>query len=162
MPKAIIYPGTFDPITNGHVDLISRAAKLFEKVIVAVAAHSSKKTLLSFEERVSLSSESLKSFKNVKVLGFQGLLVEFARKQKINLILRGIRVIADFEFEKQLLGMNQQLAPELETIFMTPTEKYAHISSTFVRDIAKLKGDISSFVPKNIVKRLEKHGFDNY
>ena len=153
MSNAIIYPGTFDPITNGHVDLVARAAKIFGEVIVAVAEDTSKKTLLSFEERVILVEKALAEFKSkskskskIKIMGFQGLLVNFARSQKINLILRGVRAIADFEFERQLSSMNQHLAPEIETIFMTPAEKYAHISSSFVKDIARLGGDVSEFV----------------
>jgi len=163
MPKTVIYPGTFDPITNGHVDLVVRAAKIFEEIIVAVAKDTSKKTLLSFEERVGLVEKSLKSLSNpnahskITIMGFQGLLVNFARQQKVSLVLRGVRAIADFEFERQLSSMNQHLAPEIETIFMTPAEQYAHISSSFVRDIARLGGDISEFVPTAVIKELEKH-----
>jgi pantetheine-phosphate adenylyltransferase len=162
MSNTIIYPGTFDPVTNGHVDLVTRASKIFNKVIVAVAEHTSKKTLLSLEDRILLAQQSLRFLSNVKILGFQGLLVEFARKQKTHLVLRGVRAIADFEYERQLASMNQHLAPELETIFMTPAEKYTHISSTFIRDIARLGGDISEFVPKAVVKGLEKYGFNDY
>lgn len=174
MSNAVIYPGTFDPITNGHVDLIVRAAKIFGKIIVAVAQDTSKKTLLSLEERVILVEKSLKNLSdfdskfrskskyNIKVMGFQGLLINFARQQKISLVLRGVRAIADFEFERQLSSMNQHLAPEIETIFMTPAEKYAHISSSFVRDIARLGGDVSEFVPKSVVAGLKKHGFNDY
>ena len=162
MSNTIIYPGTFDPVTNGHVDLVTRASKIFSKVIVAVAEHTSKKTLLSLEERILLAQKSLKFLSNVKVLGFQGLLVAFARQQKIRLVLRGVRAIADFEYERQLASMNQHLAPEIETIFMTPDEKYTHISSTFIKDIARLGGDISKFVPKEVVKGLEKYGFNDY
>lgn len=175
MSNAIIYPGTFDPITNGHIDLVMRASKIFGEIIIAVAKDTSKKTLLSFEERIILvekvlsdfnskskSKSKLKSYSKIKVMGFQGLLVNFARKQKINLILRGVRAIADFEFERQLSSMNQHLAPEIETVFMTPAEKYAHISSSFVKDIARLGGDVSQFVPKNIVSGLKKYGFNDY
>jgi pantetheine-phosphate adenylyltransferase len=156
MSKSIIYPGTFDPITNGHVDLIIRAAHIFDKVIVAVAKHAAKQTLLSFEAREALSREALKSLKNVEVVGFEGLLINFVRSQKVPLILRGIRAIADFEYERQLFSMNKALADEIDTIFMTPQEKHAHISSTFVRDIARLKGDVSAFVPSVVNEVLVK------
>ncbi len=167
MSKTVIYPGTFDPITNGHVDLIVRAGKIFGEIIVAVAKDTSKKTLLSFEERVKLVESSLETLSpskpkiNITVMGFQGLLINFAREQKISLVLRGVRAIADFEFERQLSSMNQHLAPEIETIFMTPAESYAHISSSFVRDIARLGGDISEFVPKSVVLGLKKHGIND-
>jgi len=154
--NAIIYPGTFDPITNGHLNLITRASKIFDEVIVAVAEHTSKKTLLSYKDRINLTKNSLKKIPQVKVLGFKNLLVDFAKSQHIFLILRGIRAIADFEYERQLSSMNHHLAPEIETIFMTPSEKYAHISSTFVRDIARLGGDISAFVPNIVVEKLQR------
>lgn len=156
MSKSIIYPGTFDPITNGHVDLIARASHIFDKVIVAVSQHTAKQTLLTFEERVVLSRDSLKSLKNVEVTGFDGLLVNFVKSQKTSLILRGIRAIADFEYERQLFSMNQTLFKEIDTVFMTPHEPYAHISSTFVRDIARLGGDVSAFVPKVVNMALRK------
>jgi pantetheine-phosphate adenylyltransferase len=154
--KSIIYPGTFDPITNGHVDLVTRASKIFDNIVVAVSEHTSKKTLLSFKERISLTQQSLENISNVTVLGFQNLLVDFARDQNIFLILRGIRAIADFEYERQLSSMNHHLAPEIETVFMAPQEKYAHISSTFVRDIARLGGDVSAFVPQVVSSTLQR------
>lgn len=154
--KSIIYPGTFDPITNGHLDLITRASKIFDNIIVAVAEHTSKTTLLSFNDRIILTQQSLEHLDNVSVLGFQKLLVDFAKEQNITLILRGIRAIADFEYERQLSSMNHYLAPTLETIFMTPQEKYAHISSTFIRDIARLGGNIADFVPKVVVEKLQR------
>lgn len=156
MSTAVIYPGTFDPITLGHVDLISRAAKLFERVIVAVSIDSAKQTLLSAEEREALAKLALANYSNVEVVGFKGLLVDFAKKQDVTTILRGIRAIADFEYERQLASTNQHLYKAIETIFMAPAEKYAHISSTFVRDIIRLKGDVSLFVPAEIAKRFEK------
>lgn len=156
MSTAVIYPGTFDPITLGHVDLISRAAARFERVIVGVANDSAKQTLLSAEERVELAKLSLAQFSNVEVIGFNRLLVDFAKKIKVTTILRGIRAIADFEYERQLASTNQHLYKDIETIFMAPNEKYTHISSTFVRDIARLGGDISLFVPPAVVKRLKK------
>lgn len=157
-PNAIIYPGTFDPITNGHVDLISRASLLFDTVIVAVSKHTAKQTLLSYQERVELSQQSLTGIKNVSVMGFENLLVDFARQQKIFLVLRGIRAIADFEYERQLFSMNRTLEPLMETLFMAPHEKFAHISSTFVRDIARLGGDVSNFVPTVVSHKLKKPG----
>ena len=153
--QSIIYPGTFDPITNGHVNLIARAAKIFDKIIVAVAEHTSKQTLLTFQERIKLSEQSLSFLDNITVLGFQKLLVDFAKEQNIFLILRGIRAIADFEYERQLSRMNHHLSSQIETIFMTPDEKYAHISSTFVRDIVRLDGNISDFVPQVVAEKLQ-------
>lgn len=156
MSTSVIYPGTFDPITLGHVDLISRAAKLFEKVIVAVSIDTGKKTLLSPEDRLDLAKKSLSQFSNVDVIGFKGLLVNFAKEKKITTILRGIRAMADFEYERQLASTNQHMYKDIETIFMAPNEKFTHISSTFVRDIARLGGDVSLFVPSVVVERLKK------
>ncbi len=156
MSTAVIYPGTFDPITLGHVDLISRAAKLFDRVIVAVAIDTAKQTLLSAKEREALVKLALKKYSNVEVVGFKGFLVDFAKKKKITTILRGIRAIADFEYERQLASTNQHLYKDIETVFMAPTEKYAHISSTFVRDIVRLGGNVSLFVPSQVAKRLAK------
>ena len=156
MSTDVIYPGTFDPITLGHVDLISRAAALFGRVIVGVSIDTTKQTLLSVEERIELAKLSLAQFSNVEVVGFKGLLVDFAKQVKITTILRGIRAIADFEYERQLASTNQHLYKKIETIFMAPNEKYTHISSTFVRDIARLGGDISLFVPAEVAKRLKK------
>jgi len=156
MSTSVIYPGTFDPITLGHVDLISRAAKLFEKVIVAVAIDTGKKTLLSPEDRLELAKKSLGQFSNIEVVGFKGLLVDFAKEKKITTILRGIRAMADFEYERQLASTNQHMYKDIETIFMAPNEKFTHISSTFVRDIARLGGDVSLFVPSVVVERLKK------
>lgn len=155
MSTSVIYPGTFDPITLGHVDLILRASKLFSKVIVAVSVDTTKRTLLSAEDRVALAKASLKQFSTVEVVGFKGLLVDFAKEKKITTILRGIRAMADFEYERQLASTNQHLYPEIETIFMAPNEKYTHISSTFVRDIARLGGNVSLFVPDVVAKKLK-------
>lgn len=158
MSTSVIYPGTFDPITLGHVDLIARAARLFEHVIVGVSIDTTKQTLLNSQDRVALAEASLGQFSNVKVVGFSGLLVEFARTQKILTILRGIRAIADFEYERQLATTNRTLNPEIETLFMAPNERYTHISSTFVRDIVRLGGDVSLFVPEPVAKKLKKLG----
>ncbi|HEV2613487.1 MAG TPA: pantetheine-phosphate adenylyltransferase [Gammaproteobacteria bacterium] len=156
MSTSVIYPGTFDPITLGHVDLILRASKLFEKVVVAVSIDTAKKTLLPAEDRLALAKAALRQFSNVEVVGFKGLLVDFAKEKKITTILRGIRAMADFEYERQLASTNQHLYKEIETLFMAPNENYTHISSTFVRDIARLGGDVSLFVPSVVAERLKK------
>lgn len=142
-----IYPGTFDPITNGHIDIIARAAKLYHRVIVAVAVNNNKAPLFSLDERVALVQAVTTEFSNVNVIGFSTLLVEFAKQQGANVILRGLRAVSDFEYEFQLAGMNRRLSPDLETMFLTPAEQYEFISSTMIREIARLKGDVSSFVP---------------
>jgi pantetheine-phosphate adenylyltransferase len=147
MNIAAIYPGTFDPITNGHIDLVGRAARMFSRVVVAVAENNNKKPLFCLEERVAMARETLSGIPNVEVLGFDTLLVNCAKYSGASVILRGLRAVSDFEFEFQLAGMNRHLGPEIETIFLTPSEKYAFISSSLIREIARLGGDISSFVP---------------
>jgi pantetheine-phosphate adenylyltransferase len=149
-----IYPGTFDPITNGHVDIIARAAKLFDRVIVAVAVNRDKTPLFSLEERVYLAEQVTESFANVDVLGFDTLLVHCAREVEASVILRGLRAVSDFEYEFQMAGMNRRLSPDLETMFLTPAEQYEFISSSMIREIAKLGGDVSSFVPEVVRKLL--------
>ena len=153
--RAAVYPGTFDPITNGHINLIERAAKLFERVVVAIAEDSHKATTL-FEpaHRRSLAQEALGHLPNVEVMTFSGLLVEFARGQGIGIILRGLRAVSDFEFEFQLARMNRHMAPDLETLFITPAEQYAYVSSSLVREIARLGGDVSPFVPQGVQSAL--------
>lgn len=150
MNIAALYPGTFDPITNGHIDLAQRAARIFDRVVVAVAANKGKAPLFSLDERVALAREALKELPNVEVLSFETLTVECARTSGATVILRGLRAVSDFEFEFQLAGMNRHLGPELETMFLTPSEKYAFLSSSVVREIAKLGGDVSSFVPEPV------------
>ncbi|HWO99257.1 MAG TPA: pantetheine-phosphate adenylyltransferase [Methylococcus sp.] len=145
-----IYPGTFDPITNGHVDLVQRASRLFDRVLVAVAESKNKTPLFDFEERILLAREAVASLECVAVIGFNTLLVDCARKHGARVILRGLRAVSDFEFEFQLAGMNRSLAPELETIFLTPGESYAFLSSSVIREIAKLGGDVSAFVPDHV------------
>ncbi len=147
MQITAIYPGTFDPITNGHIDIIARAAKLYHHVIIAVAVNINKTPLFSLDERVALVHAVTTEFDNVSVMGFSTLLVEFAKQQGANVILRGLRAVSDFEYEFQLAGMNRRLSPDLETMFLTPSEQYEFISSTMIREIARLKGDVSSFVP---------------
>lgn len=149
-----IYPGTFDPITSGHLDLIARAARLYDRIIVAVALNKGKTPLFSMEERVAMAREVTIEFGNVEVKGFDSLLVEFAKKQNAHVILRGLRAVSDFEYEFQLAGMNRRLAPDLETVFLTPAEQYEFISSSMIREIAQLKGDVSSFVPDLVHQRL--------
>ncbi len=149
-----IYPGTFDPITNGHLDLIARASRLYHKVIVAVAANRSKIPLFSLDERVALVKAVMPDFANVQVIGFDNLLVDCARQQGANVILRGLRAVSDFEYEFQLAGMNRRLAPQLETMFLTPAEQYEFISSSMIREIAQLNGDVSSFVPDIVRQTL--------
>ncbi|OHC12989.1 MAG: pantetheine-phosphate adenylyltransferase, partial [Pseudomonadales bacterium GWC1_66_9] len=142
----VIYPGTFDPITKGHGDLVERAAKLFDQVIIAVAASPKKNPLFPLEKRVELVREVTRHLPNVEVVGFSSLLAQFARDQKANVLLRGLRAVSDFEYEFQLANMNRQLAPEVESLFLTPSEKYSYISSTLVREIAALGGNIDQFV----------------
>ncbi len=141
-----IYPGTFDPVTNGHCDLIERAARLFDRVIVAVAANPKKAPLFTLEERVSLAQKALVNLSNVEVCGFDTLLATYARDRGAQVILRGLRAVSDFEFEFQMAGMNRQLAPDIETLFLTPAEKYTYISSSLVKEVAALGGDINGFV----------------
>jgi pantetheine-phosphate adenylyltransferase len=154
MPITAIYPGTFDPITNGHLDLIARATKLYCKVVVAVAVNRGKTPLFSLDERVDLVKAVTSEFPNVLVIGFDNLLVECAKQQGAHVILRGLRAVSDFEYEFQLAGMNRRLAPELETVFLTPAEQYEFISSSMIREIAQLNGDVSCFVPDLVQQSL--------
>lgn len=146
MLRKAIYPGTFDPITLGHEDVVRRAAKLFDEVIVAVAESHSKKPLFELDQRVALAAGVLADCPNVRVTGFSGLLMQFARKEQADVVIRGLRAVSDFEYEFQLAGMNRHLYPEVETIFLTPSEQYMFISASLVREIALLGGDIGKFV----------------
>ncbi len=146
MERTAIYPGTFDPITNGHSDLVQRAAACFDRVIVAVAGSTAKATRFSLDERVGLAREVMREVGNVEVEPFGGLLVEFARQRAAHVILRGLRAVSDFEYEFQLASMNRKLAPGIETMFLTPDEGYTFISSSLVREIAALGGDVRGFV----------------
>src|SRR5690348_17510857 len=153
---SILYPGTFDPITNGHADIVRRAARMFEQVVVAIAANPGKAPSFSLETRVRLAREVLQDIANIEVTGFKELTVEFARKHKLQAVLRGLRAVSDFEFEFQLAAMNRHLGPEVETIFMTPAEQFTFISSSLVREIAVLGGDVSQFVHPAVQTELKK------
>lgn len=156
MDGTAIYPGTFDPITNGHVDLVQRAALRFDQVIVAVAGSASKAPCFTLEKRISLAKIALNNVKNVSVVGFNGLLADFAVKQGAGVILRGLRAVSDFEYEFQLASMNRKLAPTVETMFLTPDEGYSFISSSLVREIAGLGGDVSAFVHPAVKQALSE------
>lgn len=155
MLTTAIYPGTFNPITNGHVDIIQRAHKLFDRVIICVAMSARKDPFLTMEERLDLVREVAAEYRNVSVLPLQGLLVDFARAEQATCILRGLRAVADFEYEFQLAGMNRQMYPALETLFLTAAESTTHISATIVREIYTLGGDISLFVPGVVARYLK-------
>jgi len=153
MIKAI-YPGSFDPITNGHIDVIKRASVIFDKVTIAVSQNINKKSFLSEKEKVEVINLSIKDLKNVEVIAFNSLLVDFAKANNAQIILRGLRAVSDFEYEFQLAGMNKHLDKNIETLFLTPSEEFSNISSSLVREILILGGDISSFVPKSVEKIL--------
>ena len=150
MKNTAIYPGSFDPITNGHVDLIHRASKLFDEVIVAITQNVNKVGFLNIEERALAANNAVSSLNNIRVLNFDSLLVDFAKKHNAQIIIRGLRAVSDFEYEFQLSGMNKRLNPHIETLFMTPSEKFANISSSLVREIFLLGGDIDTFVPESV------------
>ncbi len=156
MNGSIVYPGTFDPITNGHTDIVLRAARMFDRVIVGVAASTSKATTFSADERVELATEVLKTIGNAEVARFDGLLADFAREQGAFVIMRGLRAVSDFEFEFQLAGMNRHLFPEADTIFVTPAEEYTFISSSLVREIATLGGNVAEFVHPVVLTALRE------
>lgn len=152
--RVAIYPGSFDPITNGHVDVIARAATLFDRVIVAAALNEAKRTLFTMDERVAMLREATARFENVEVAAFGGLLVEFAREKGAVAVVRGLRAISDFEFEFQMALMNRKLEPQVETVFLTPREEYTYLSSRIVKEIARLGGPVDAFVPEAAVKAL--------
>lgn len=157
MKRIAIYPGSFDPITNGHIDLIFRASKIFDKIIIAIVENNNKKAFLSIDERIKTVKAATKNIKNTNVCAFNSLLVKFAQENNTKIIIRGIRAVSDFEYEFRLNGMNKKLAPDIETIFMTPSEEFANISSSLVKEILHLGGDISSFVPNCVEKVLIKY-----
>ncbi len=151
MPVSAMYPGTFDPITLGHEDLVRRAARLFDEVIVAIARDTGGKVpMFNFDERVAMAKDALAEYDNVEIRGYSGLTVEYARKHKHAVIIRGLRAVSDFEYEFQLANMNRALTEDVETVFLTPTDKYTYISSTLVREVATLGGDVSGFVSPKV------------
>lgn len=154
--RSVVYPGTFDPMTNGHSDLIQRASVLFERVVVAVAKDTVKEPVFDIDRRLALARRVVGHFPNVEITPFSGLLVSFARQRGIGVILRGLRAVSDFEYEFQLAGMNRRMAPDVETVFLTPAEQYAYISSSLVREIARLGGDVSSFVAPEVLAALNE------
>lgn len=154
--KTVVYPGSFDPLTNGHLDVIARAARLFDQVIVAVAINAEKSPLFPIEERISMAREAVRDFRNVTVDSFDGLLVDYVEKQGSQAVLRGLRAISDFEFEFQLALMNRKLNERVETIFMMPKESYTFLSSRIVKEIARLGGQIGAFVPSHVEAALKK------
>lgn len=156
MKITAIYPGTFDPVTNGHSDLVHRAAQLFDHVIIAVAANTTKTPVFSLDERVDMARTVLGGIKNVEICGFDSLLVHYVTARGAQVILRGLRAVSDFEYEFQLAGMNRKLAPKIETLFLMPAEQYAYISSSLVREIARLGGDVSEFVHPHVKAALQK------
>lgn len=156
MKITAIYPGTFDPITNGHSDLVLRASRLFDKIVFAIAVSGRKETLFSIDERVALARSALQSIKNVEVVSFNNLVTALARQQNAQVILRGLRAVSDFDYEFQMAGMNRQLYGDAETVFMTPAENLGFISSSLVREIASLGGDVSPFVHADVLAALRK------
>ena len=155
MNNKAVYPGTFDPITLGHEDLIHRAARLFDTLIVAIADSSTKRPFFTRDERVEMAKEVLKNVKNVEIVGFSGLLMKFVQQHQARVVIRGLRAVSDFEYEFQLAGMNRGMYPDVETIFLTPGEQHMFISATIVREISVLGGDVGKFVAPTVAKRLE-------
>lgn len=155
MSKIAVYPGTFDPVTNGHADLVRRAMHVFDKIVIGIAASPGKQSVFSLDERVALANKVFAEFDYVSVCGFAGLLVDFAREQNAVAVLRGLRAVSDFEFEFQLASMNRRLDPGLESIFLTPAEQFAFVSSSLVREVASLGGDVSQFVHPQVEQALK-------
>jgi pantetheine-phosphate adenylyltransferase len=155
-PLTAVYPGTFDPMTLGHEDLMRRAAGLFDRLILAVAAGHHKRTMFSVDERLDIAREIASPYKNVEVMPFRGLLRDFMVEQGGKVVIRGLRAVSDFEYEFQMAGMNRQLMPEVETVFMTPSDQFQFVSATFVREIATLGGDVSKFVAPSVLLRLKE------
>lgn len=152
--RTAIYPGTFDPITNGHLDLVARAALLFDEVILAVASSPNKMPVFSLQERVDMARQALHGRANIRVMGFDGLLADFVHEVRAGVLLRGLRAVSDFEYEFQLASMNRHLIPDVETVFLTPSEQFSFISSSLVREVARLGGDVSEFVPPSVQSAL--------
>jgi pantetheine-phosphate adenylyltransferase len=156
MAVTALYPGTFDPVTNGHTDLVRRACRLFDHVIVAVASNADKNPLFTVDERVAMAREVLSEYSSVEVVGFDNLLVDFVQQKNASVIIRGIRAVSDFEYEFQMAGMNRQIAPDIETVFLTPAEQHAYISASLVKEIAHLGGGVEPFLDKRVVAALKK------
>jgi pantetheine-phosphate adenylyltransferase len=157
-PLTAVYPGTFDPLTLGHQDLIRRASRLFDRLIVAVAAGHHKRTMFTIAERLEIATELAAPMGNVEVIPFRGLLRDFVVEHGGKVVVRGLRAVSDFDYEFQMAGMNRQLMPEVETLFLTPSDEYQYVSSTFVREIATLGGDVSKFVAPSVLERLKQRG----
>jgi pantetheine-phosphate adenylyltransferase len=155
-PLIAVYPGTFDPMTLGHEDLMRRACGLFDKLLLAVAAGHHKRTMFTIDERIDIAKELAQPYKNVEVVAFRGLLRDFVVENDGKVVVRGLRAVSDFEYEFQMAGMNRQLMPEVETIFMTPSDQFQFVSGTFVREIATLGGDVSKFVAPSVLRRLQE------
>ena len=156
MERIAVYPGTFDPITNGHTDLVSRAARVFPKVVIAIAESPHKQPLFTLEERIDMARRDMAQWKNVEVMGFSNLLVEFVQQIGGSIIVRGLRAVSDFEYEFQLASMNRHLAPGVETMFLTPDEDFGFISSTLVKEVARLDGDVSNFVSPEVAEAMQR------
>ena len=154
MSTKAIYPGTFDPITNGHIDIVTRAASMFDKVLLAIAASPSKKPMFDLNERVQLATDAISHLSNVEVVGFSDLMANFARDRHANILIRGLRAVADFEYEMQLAHMNRHLMPELESVFLMPCKEWSFISSSLVKEVARHQGDVSHFLPANVHQAL--------
>ena len=156
MSQRAIYPGTFDPMTKGHVDLIERACNLFDEIVIAIAASEAKNPLFTLDERIKIAEKIFKNNEKVKVIGFSGLLVDLAKDNNAKILIRGLRVVADFEYEFQLANMNRAMMPELESVFLTPKEQYSYISSSLVKEICKMGGDVSEFVDPIALSELKR------
>ncbi len=154
MQKRAIYPGTFDPITNGHIDIVTRAASMFDQVVLAIAASPSKKPLFSLDERVALAKAATAHLPHVEVVGFSDLMANFARAQQATILIRGLRAVADFEYEMQLAHMNRHLMPELESVFLMPSKEWSFISSSLVKEVARHAGDVTHFLPAHVHQAL--------
>lgn len=150
----VIYPGTFDPITNGHIDLIRRALLIFDEVILAIAQSRAKNPMFDLDKRVALAKSALINYPKVRVVGFDGLLADFIKQEKVHIVIRGLRAVSDFEFEFQMAGMNRHLIDNIETIFLLPEDKYQFISATMVREVARMGGDVRDFVPEVVKKEI--------
>ena len=156
LKRSAVYPGTFDPITNGHQDLVRRASGIFDRVVIGIAANPGKAPVFALEERVELARRVVEDLPNVSVMGYKGLTVDFAREQACGVVIRGLRAVSDFEFEFQLANMSRHLAPDVDYVFLTPKEQFTFISSTLVREIASFGGDVSKFVPPLVAEALAK------